>query len=1150
MATIDLSKISYYNSATKSTSGTKSVSGYSSAAAAKNAAKTAATNAANSVGAGTPNSGGSSSTTDLKFGSSYGSVSGGAGTPGAAMDPDEGTYEGWCSYNSSRTSTMYQVKLKFTIPTGLTAANIASASISFTATANHTTSTEYYICAPKTTSEQTNYQKYGDTTIIDTSKYVSFTAPGNTNAKTYSLIITDIFKQCITNGQGWVTILLPRSTPESSRIMTLSGTPQITYTENYSACGAPTSVSAGASIQKPNGTVSISWSGANAGTNNAIVGYRIYWKSGGTPTTSSYTNYADVTSSPYPFTIPSGVTRGTTYYFKILTRGQIDGYNSGLSSAQATVKVNYLPEAPKIDSVSPTRIKSTGSTTVTFTVTAGSTNDTGQTASLYYATSASGTKTAFTSPLTLSLSAAATYYFWTYDGLEYSESSASQSIIKNVKPTISSVTMTAGATYSPNIIIQNTARSYVKSITGSTTATSSTGTVSKYYWKLQVWAKTTDAAAPSWSGGTNIGNPTTVNTLSSTDVTKYNATFNTAYRLAVIVEDDIGEQSTEAYSGTIFGIPPAPTVSVIYNQKGSSNKSGTNSSHFEDGIRINYNTPENTGVTRTLSYYDGSKWNSITRSAGTNLYDDLTLSGLSRGTNYTFKVVFSCGDASTTYTSSGYMRALNIKPTNISTTPTSGTVIKPYTQNSFNFSFCHQQDLVAWKPAQDVANYSESGANPSNIYTIKIKYNKQGSIPIVCSMNSNTKLEVPSGETKHYVSGSIVLSSITTTQWKDLLVLSDAPNTSCAISLEITATNSFGESFTESKTITVNFIEGIASIGTAQLQIKTGTSTYTKIPDNYNNKSSLERYHIFEGQVLRLSLSSLTCYANQSATVYFMDGSISLGTASITSSQWTAPSGTNRLYTLNTTKTIDYTVPANTGGVEKDFSVKVILDNGQSLTSTGSNLKSCYHMRFSPTSINFKITSANDSSQGWSCTDWGGSNSDTKYSDSYSSIQIQENYATSPNGTKTYIGSLTNIISIPSGGGGTGSFSNSLVGYNSDVLYLGAQVKVTLKFQPVVYPANFSATSPIPVGTKVFTYTYNNLFTYYRAVPNLLYGKNFFCLNMNQPTPGRTDQLLEIAATRDTTVSPNIDRDKIYFGTDGSNFQITTNGLVIDCGSW
>lgn len=1135
MATINISsKISYYNSGTRSASGTKTGSG-NTPSDARDAALGAAQSAASSVGGGTPASGGSSSTTDLKFGSNYGSVSGGAGSPSAASQVGN-TYYSTCSYSSSRTSTMYQLKLVFDI-TNLTAANIKTASISFTATAGDTNVVTYYLCAPKTNSNQTNYQKYSETTIIDTSKYVSFNSPGNTTAKSYSLTITDIFKQCITNGQGWVTILLPRDTPEATRTMTLSGTPQITYTENYSACGAPTSVSCGTAIQKPGATVSISWSGATDGTNNTIAGYTVYYNAGSAPTTSS--SSVNVNASPYTFTIPSGATRGTTYYFKVLTRGSVSGYNSGLSSAQATTKVNSLPAVPSV-TVNKARIKSTGET-VTFTVTAGSDGDSGQTLSVWYntdGTSWSGSNCKqvpsngqLTTP---TLSATTTYYFKTWDGLEYSSSYTSKTITKNVKPTISSVTMTADATYSPNIIIQNTARSYVKSITGSTTATSSTGTVSKYYWKLQVWAKTTDADAPSWSGGTSIGNYTTTKTLSSTDVTKYNATFNTAYRLAVIVEDDIGEQSTEAYSGTIFGIPPAPTVNAVYNQKADSNKGGnTNPSHFENGIRIKYNTPENTGVTRTLSYYDGSKWNLITRSAGTNLYDDLTLSGLSRGANYTFKVVFSCGDASTTYTSGNYTRANDITP-NISTiTPQSGSAIKPYTQSLLNFTFTNSPE--SWVTTNDVAT------SYGGIYSVKLKYSTR-------ELVVNSSLTLHSSDS---VNATVTLSSIPTSgtgSWKTLLGTTDAPNTSYTLTLEVTATNGFGATFVSSKTFTVNFVEGISSIGTVELQIKTGSSTFTKIPDNYNGASNLNRYHIFQGQVLRLYLNSLTCYANQSATVYFMEGNTSLGTASITSSQWTVPSGTNRLYTLNTAATILYTVPANSSTSEsvnsKNYSVKVVLNNGSSLTSEGTNLKSCYHMRFSPTSINFTISTANEDSQGWICSDWGGSgDSNNKYSGSYSSIQIQESYATSPNGTRNYLGNLTNIISSP----GSGTFDNSLASYTSDIIYLGAQVKVTLKYQTI---GTATPINSLNSGSLTYTYTYLNLFTYYRAVPNLLYGKNFFCLNMNQPTSGRTDQLLEIAATRDTTVSPNVDRDKIYFGTDGSNFQITTNGLVIDCGSW
>ena len=489
------------------------------------------------------------------------------------------------------------------------------------------------------------------------------------------------------------------------------------------------------------------------------------------------------------------------------------------------------------------------------------------------------------------------------------------------------------------------------------------------------------------------------------------------------------------------------------------------------------------------------------------------------------------------------MRANDITP-NISTiTPQSGSAIKPYTQSLLNFTFTNSPE--SWATTNDVAQpASQSAADIqvayNAIYSVKLKYSTRSLA--VSSSGTNS-----SGT----VTGTVTLSSIPTANWKTLLGTTDAPNTSYTLTLEITAINGFGATFVSSKTFTANFVEGISSIGTVQLQIKTESSTFTKIPDEYNGASNLNRYHIFEGQVLRLYLNSLTCYANQSATVYFMDGNTSLGTASITSNQWTAPSETDRLYTLNTAATILYTVPANSSTDEsvnsKNYSVKVVLNNGSSLTSEGTNLKSCYHMRFSPTSINFTISTANEDSQGWTCSNWGGSgDSSNKYSGSYSSIQIQESYATSPNGSKTYIGSLDDVIGSPGGN----TFNNSLARYTSDIIYLGAKVIVTLKYQPVVYPENYAVTSPIPIGTQEHTYTYFNLFTYYRAVPNLLYGKNFFCLNMNQPTSDRTDQLLEIAATRDTTVSPNIDRDKIYFGTDGSNFQITTNGLVIDCGSW
>lgn len=1121
MSTINInSVVSYYNTGTKSTSGTKGVSGYSSATAAKNAAKAAATTAADSVGGGTPASGGSSSTTDLKFGSNFGGVSKTIGTPGSSMDPDEGTYEGWCSYSSSRTSTMYQLKLVFTIPTGLTAANISGASISFTAQASHTAETEYRVCAPKTTSAQTNYQKYSETTIIDTSNYVSFTAPGNTNAKTYSLVITGIFKQCITNGQGWVTILLPSDTAGGNRIMTLSGTPQITYTENYSACGAPTSVSCGTAIQKPGGTVSISWSGATAGTNNSIAGYTIYYNTGSAPTTSS--SSVNVTSSPYSFTIPSNATRGTTYYFKVLTRGSVSGYNSGISSAQAATKVNSLPNAPTA-SASPTRIKSTGSTTVTFTVTAGATNDTGQTASLYYATSATGTKTVFTSPLKPSLSAAATYYFWTYDGLEYSSSYASQSIIKNTPPTISSITMSAynNTTYSPS----KDNRSYVKNINGS--ASGVTGTSLSYQWKLCVGSGT---GASSYGTVTNIS---TATSLSNIDVTSYGATFNTAYRLALTVTDDLGESAT-AYSSTVYVIPAAPTISSIYNQKGSGNKGGnTNNSHFEDGIRINYNE-NNTGLTRELQYSTSSNFSSFTAiSLSGTSYSDVTLSSLNRGTTYYFRVKYTCNTKTTTSAvSSGYMRANDITPNISAITPQSGSAIKPYTQSVLNFTFTNSP--ISWAAEQDVA--TSYGA----IYSIKLKY-------------STRSLNVTSSDTGHSsgtVTGTVTLSSISNTYWKTLLGITDAPNTSYLLTLEITATNGFGTTFIGSKTFTANFVEGIYSIGTPELRIKTGSSTYTKIPSSYNNQTTTSRYHIFETQVLQLSLTGLQCYANQTATIYFMNGTTQLGSVAVAANEWseTNTSGTSFRYTLNGSKTINYTVPQNTVATDssnvRNYSVKVVLANGSSKLSTDSgqsngNLNTCYHSRFAPSSINFSLSGVTESGWTWSCTDWGSiGSSSNKYSGDYSSVKAQFKTSNRADSGYSNLGSQQTLT--PSNGSGTINQSLSSITY--DIIYCGVTITLALNFQTI--------DSATPTGTTTYTYTYFNLFTFYRATPNILYGKNFFALNQNKPIEGRSDQLLEISTARDTSVNPEVTRDKIYFGTDGTNFQITGNGLVIDCGSW
>ena len=64
-----------------------------------------------------------------------------------------------------------------------------------------------------------------------------------------------------------------------------------------------------------------------------------------------------------------------------------------------------------------------------------------------------------------------------------------------------------------------------------------------------------------------------------------------------------------------------------------------------------------------------------------------------------------------------------------------------------------------------------------------------------------------------------------------------------SITLEINAINGFGKTFTSTNNFNVNFIEGIASIGTLTLKIKMTDNSYKNIPtDTYTSNN---RYNLF-----------------------------------------------------------------------------------------------------------------------------------------------------------------------------------------------------------------------------------------------------------------------------------------------------------------
>lgn len=148
---------------------------------------------------------------------------------------------------------------------------------------------------------------------------------------------------------------------------------KVTYTLPYTACTAPTSVTAASTNVAPGATVRVSWSGAKAGTNNAISSYTVY-RSSDNSTWSKLKS--GVTSAYLDVTAPTS--NGSTYYYKVATIGTVSGYDSAKSSATATVKCSFSApsvSAVKIDSSASAVYKAAGaSASLTWSSTAGTNN--------------------------------------------------------------------------------------------------------------------------------------------------------------------------------------------------------------------------------------------------------------------------------------------------------------------------------------------------------------------------------------------------------------------------------------------------------------------------------------------------------------------------------------------------------------------------------------------------------------------------------------------------------------------------------------------------------------------------------------------------------------------------------------------------------
>ena len=217
----------------------------------------------------------------------------------------------------------------------------------------------------------------------------------------------------------------------------------------YTACTIPNNIIPSSSIQAPGKEITFKFEGQTAGVNNPIQDYLFKYQIGNE---GAWSNEIRANQSQVTITLPIEASRGKEINVRvsIIDKSGIFTYNWYEKTNIASV--NSLPAAPGVES-SKDILPSTGGE-IKFEIIKGKDSDNSQTTQIAYATSLSETKIKLEqdiTTLTKNINKTTTYYFWTYDGLEYSSAYTSKEIIVNTKPT---VTLTIGenqkVTFSPS----------------------------------------------------------------------------------------------------------------------------------------------------------------------------------------------------------------------------------------------------------------------------------------------------------------------------------------------------------------------------------------------------------------------------------------------------------------------------------------------------------------------------------------------------------------------------------------------------------------------------------------------------------------------------------------------------------------------------
>ncbi len=421
-----------------------------------------------------------------------------------------------------------------------------------------------------------------------------------------------------------------------------SGAPDLAYTEPpTSAVGAPTAhnMDPTPSVVPPGGTITIALSGATDGVQNSVVGYDIYYKMGSGVSTSSWHGYAYKEAGTgyqtQTFTIPADSPRGEQFYYMIRTRGSAgDGWYSGwVYGHGGGKKVNQLPAAPTVTQDKEI-VPSTGGT-VKFTGTGGS-DPNGTTTSVRYSTSASGTKEPL--PSSINVESATTFYFWSWDGLEYSANYITKSVAINSKPTFTFTNIPTKFKVGGSDGASGDCVGFVSAHTLNVTP-SKAGTISVLVTAVKSSTLTSFDDTPddlfSVSATRSASAEATtwefdVGSLIK-DKTSLLQDYNILYKMSVTFNDGIEDSDTKEILGAskFCAFPKSPTVTATWNQLANANIANTKADFIWRKARLKVPTYELCGV-HSVKVTNGGVQQSATLTTATSGNDtifDVTIAG-------------------------------------------------------------------------------------------------------------------------------------------------------------------------------------------------------------------------------------------------------------------------------------------------------------------------------------------------------------------------------------------------------------------------------------------------------------------------------------------------------------------------------------------